>query len=380
MITTYQNHWLAESQWQHPLQQAPDLPYQLVLLFGSTAALQAPGVLEACQERFPESEIVGCSTAGEIAQTRVLDDSLVLTALHFEHTRIAVNSVTLGSAEGSYEAGLQLAQALVDPDLRHVLVFSEGLNVNGSALVRGLSHNLPDNVSITGGLAGDNGLFQETLIYSDHTLSQNRVCAVGLYNQGLKVGYGSLGGWDPFGPIRQITRAEGNVLYALDEQPALEIYKRYLGEHASGLPATGLLFPLSLWYDDSDTPVVRTILGINEADQSMTFAGEMPEQAYTQMMKANFERLIDGASTAARTASQFLTEKAQVALLISCVGRKMVLRQRVEEEVEEVAQILGESTPLLGFYSYGEISPFCSNPGSACELHNQTMTITTLTE
>jgi hypothetical protein len=125
--------------------------------------------------------------------------------------------------------------------------------------------------------------------------------------------------------------------------------------------------------------VVRTILAVSEADQSMTFAGDVPEGSYAQLMKANFDRLIDGAVGAARASQRSLTGTSpDLAILISCVGRKLVLKQRIEEEVEGVRDVVGEHTVLTGFYSYGEISPFAA--GASCELHNQTMTITTFRE
>jgi hypothetical protein len=165
----------------------------------------------------------------------------------------------------------------------------------------------------------------------------------------------------------------------VDGKSALELYKQYLGEHAEGLPATGLLFPLCLRGRDGADGVVRTILAVDEKEQSMTVAGDVPEGAYARLMKANFDRLIDGAASAAEVCRDSTPDSAtELALLISCVGRKMVLGQRTEEEVESVREVLGEQSALTGFYSYGEISPFA--PQARCELHNQTMTVTTLAE
>jgi len=282
------------------------------------------------------------------------------------------------TADGSAAAGAALAQALAAPDLVHVLVISEGLDINGEALVRGLGEKLPSGVSVTGGLSADGEQFQETAVLFGQAAQKNTVAAVGLYGTALKVGYGSLGGWDSFGPERQITKSNGNVLYELDGQSALALYKRYLGEHASGLPASGLLFPLSLRTHEASAPVVRTILSVNEADQSLTFAGNVPVGGYVRLMKANFDRLIDGAVGAGRISAEALGGAVDLALLISCVGRRMVLQQRVEEEVEGVRDIVGPDAVLAGFYSYGEISPF--TPLARCELHNQTMTVTTLSE
>jgi hypothetical protein len=263
--------------------------------------------------------------------------------------------------------------------LVHVFVLSDGLRVNGSDLVRGLTQQLPKQVTVTGGLAGDGDRFQETLVFWNDAPEKDTIAAIGLYGSRLKVGYGSLGGWDPFGPERLITRSQGNVLYELDGRSALELYKQYLGEHAAGLPATGLLFPLSLRSQEGDVGVVRTILAINEKERSMTFAGDVPEGAYARLMKANFDRLIDGAIGAAKTSYQAIgAQSPELAILISCVGRKMILKQRTEEEVEGVREVLGPNAIMTGFYSYGEISPF--TPSARCELHNQTMTITTFLE
>jgi hypothetical protein len=136
---------------------------------------------------------------------------------------------------------------------------------------------------------------------------------------------------------------------------------------------------LSIRSEAGETPVVRTILSVDEEEKSMTFAGDVPIGCYARFMKANFDRLIDGAVGAARTSHEAIgSGPVDLALLVSCVGRRLVLGQRVEEEVEGVREVLGGGAVLAGFYSYGEISPF--TPSARCELHNQTMTITTLAE
>jgi hypothetical protein len=169
------------------------------------------------------------------------------------------------------------------------------------------------------------------------------------------------------------------VLYELDGRSALELYKTYLGSHTANLPASGLLFPLSLRGEGGEQRVVRTILGVDEETQSLTFAGDIPEGGYAQLMRANFDRLIDGAQDAATACAEVVGDHTpDLAILISCVGRKLVLNQRTEEEVESVRNVLGENTVLSGFYSYGEIAPLMSS--TKCELHNQTMTITTFME
>jgi hypothetical protein len=352
---------------------------QLALVFGGPEALKKSSLRETVGAAYPDAYLLGCSTAGDIFGTQVSDDSLVVTAICFERTRVLGRSTRIDGPEDSLAAGERLAQLLAGEGLVHVFVLSDGLHVNGSKLVEGLARSLPADVTVTGGLSGDGPRFEETLVLGGGELEPRAIAAVGFYGRDLRVGYASLGGWDPFGPERLITRSEGNVLYELDGRSALDLYKTYLGPHARELPASGLLFPLSLRAEEGCTPVVRTILAVDEEQSSMTFAGDVPAGSYARFMKANFDRLIDGAVGAARTSYEAVgSTSPDLALLVSCVGRKLVLKQRVEEEVEGVREVLGERTVLAGFYSYGEISPF--TPDARCELHNQTMTITTLTE
>jgi hypothetical protein len=371
--------WEKNTGWTSESPLCLDGKANLVLVFGSRHILKDIKVFREIKERYPAAHIFGCSTAGEIYGAAVCDDSIVTTAVNFEHTGVEGASIVLGKTGSAFEAGQKIATALNKHGLVHIFVLSDGIKVNGSDLVRGLMHNLPQGITVTGGLAGDGDRFKETLVFWDSEPAENTIAAIGLYGDSLKVGYGSLGGWDPFGTERLITRSNGNVLYEMDGQSALELYKKYLGEHAVGLPATGLFFPLSLRTGDSDSAVVRTILAVNEKDQSMTFAGDMPEGAYVRLMKANFDRLIDGATGAATTSLEAVEPGSpELAILISCVGRKMILKQRTEEEVEAVKDVLGPKAVVTGFYSYGEICPFA--PSVKCELHNQTMTVTTFSE
>ncbi len=388
-MKTAQAAWTKSGGWD-PAAPGPGMRQaQLVLLFGAPSAWEDSALAAQVRAACPQAHLIGCSTAGEIQGTQVSDESLVVTAVTFEHTQLRGARVTLQDASGSFAAAEELARALphslpgsdpglVDP-LVHVFVLSDGLNVNGSDLVRGLSGPLPAGVLVTGGLAGDGARFKETRVHWDGETASHTIAAIGLYGRRLKIGCGSLGGWDSFGPERLITRSRRNVLYELDGHSALGLYKEYLGDHARDLPASGLLFPLSLRVPAGGTPVVRTILSVDEAAQSLTFAGDVPEGCYARLMKANFDRLIDGATGAAQTGCAAIgSVRPELAILISCVGRKLVLKQRVEEEVEGVREVLGPGAMLAGFYSYGEISPF--SPDARCELHNQTMTITTLAE
>ncbi len=356
---------------------------ELVLVFGGNSALKDTKLFDEIRGWYPQSHIVSASTAGEIIQTEVSDDTLVLSAIKFNKTTLQFSTSSIASADESEEVGKKLAKGLPKEGLNHVMIFSDGLLVNGTPLVKGLLAELPKNVSVTGGLAGDGSRFKETLVGFDAPAESKKLVCIGFYGPHIKIGYGSLGGWDSFGVSRTITKSKGNILYELDGSPALALYKEYLGELAKELPASGLLFPLNLHVKTEtgeEVEVVRTILGVNEQDQSMTFAGDMPEGVVAKFMKANFDRIIDGASGAANMSIETLgKDKAELAILVSCIGRKLVLKDRIEEEIEAVREKVGNQAALIGFYSYGEICPTAPTERQ-CQLHNQTMTITTLRE
>lgn len=350
-----------------------------VIVFGGPDFIDAPEPIHEIFRAYPNSHLIGCSSSGEIIGTALSDDSLAVGVIQFEHTSLATATTSIQSTGTSYAAGKSIAQQLNRPSLRGVLVLSDGLNVNGSELVRGLNAVLPPSVVVTGGLAGDGDQFKRTWVIKDGLPHSEFIVAVGFYGDRIKIGHGSKGGWDIFGLERLVTRSEGNILYELDGKPALQLYKEYLGERASGLPATALLFPLALRASLSDQKsIVRTILSVDEANQAMIFAGNIPQGYLAQLMKANFDRLIDGASQAALMTRHHQNDPTPIlSIAISCVGRRLILGERTEEELEATLDVLPEGTQQIGFYSYGEISPYASGH---CDLHNQTMTLTTISE
>jgi len=351
----------------------------LVLLFGSVERVRGSECLARVRANYPEAHVVGCTTAGLIHGARVTDDTIGLTAVRFEHTRVALVRARIEGSAGSIWAGETLGRALDPRGLRHVFVLSEGLQVNASELVRGIDRTLPEGVTVSGGCAGDGNRLATTHVWGDGEAEQAQVVGLGFYGERLEVGVSAIGGWRPFGPDRVITRSKGNVLYEFDGRPALALYKEYLGKYASELPASGLMFPLELRSDEAGRPVLRAILSADEQEQSITYAGSVPEGTQARFMFATIDDLLQGTQSAARLSMQRLGAfPPQLSILVSCNGRRYVLKQRVEEEVEAVQQALGSQAALAGFYSYGEIAP--AESGGRSQLHNETMTITSFAE
>ncbi len=359
------------------------LSANIILVFGDVSFFQAEEgskLIEILKIHFPQATRLGCSTAGEIAGNQFEEHTLVITAIQFDTVQHEASHAFIPYMNDTHSAGKHLAEQF-SADTKAVLVLAPGTHINGSALIKGIKQQLPD-ISLTGGLAGDGGAFSMTYTLFNESISDRQAVALGLRGDSLKFSHGSFGGWQPFGPPRRVTRCENNILYELDGEPAITVYKHYLGEHAKGLPTTSLLFPFAILDDaHQNTGLIRTILGIDETKGALILAGDIQNNSYLKLMHASTTRLVEGASTAAENLMHRYHDKlpsAGLGLLISCVGRKLAMGNRVDEELEAVEAILPPNTTLCGFYSYGEISPY--HETNECKLHNQTMTITYLNE
>ena len=364
--------------WEY-LSLKQELKNPLVLVFGNRYLLENPTIYNEIKQIFPDGHIVFGSTSGDITAHSVDDESISITAIEFEKSKFLIKtSNVLNSDLDSFKTGNDLIKQFPTEGLKFVYVISEGSFINGSQLTKGMNAATENNVLITGGLCGDAARFEKTLASYNENPKQGEIVAIGFYGETLEVTFSIHGGWTPFGPERVVTKSQSNILYELDNQPALDLYKKYLGEKSKELPAAALLYPLNVKSEDEEQSFVRTILNIDEQNNTMILAGDIPENSKVQLMMTNIDNIAHASELAAKQAIGKRKNKPQLALLVSCIGRKLVLDQRVEEEIEEVVAIVGKDTTIGGFYSYGEIAPF--NLEINCQLHNQTMTITLISE
>lgn len=365
--------------WQDDLPASLDSAATLVLAFGSPACTRVDEALADLRRAFPLSVLAGCSTSGEIRDDEILDASLTVAVVRFGATTLVRASTPLRDADDSREAGERLAAQLRAPALRAVLLLSDGLRVNGAQLVDGLNAHLGPGITVVGGLAGDGERFAQTWVLADAERRAGEVTAVGFLGDAVRVDAVAGGGWSDFGPERRITRARGQVLHELDGRPALDLYKDYLGEFAKDLPGAALRFPLLVTSGQTGAePLVRTVLGIDEADRSMTFAGDIPEGGTARLMRASNSRLVDAAGQAASAVARRAgTHPGALVLSVSCVGRRIVMGQHAEDELEAVTEAFGPGCAHIGFYSYGEIAPA---GGAVSRLHNQTIGVCVIHE
>lgn len=356
-----------------------DLNKPLVLVFGNRFAIEDSNIYDEVKTLFPDGEIIFGSACAEISSDTVNENSITITAIQFEKSSFIVKtSNVLNKDLDSYKTGNELINQFPKEGLKYIFVVSEGSFINGSQLTRGMSASTDDNIIITGGLCGDDTRFEKTIAGYNENPKSGEIVAVGFYGDTLDISFSIHGGWTPFGPERIVTKSEGNTLYELDGMPALDLYKSYLGDKAKDLPSAALLYPLNVTSENENQSIVRSILNIDEENNAVILAGDIAEKAKVQLMMTNVDNIANASERAAKQALELRETKPELAMLVSCIGRKLVLDQRVEEEIEEVIEVLGNDTTISGFYSYGEIAPFHGEV--ACQLHNQTMTITLMSE
>ncbi|MBB3124041.1 hypothetical protein FHS04_001550 [Mesoflavibacter sabulilitoris] len=366
------------SDWKY-IGQEIKLNAPLVLVLGNRYMLEDANIYQDIKTLFPDGQIVFGSTCAEISSNDVNQQSITITAIEFEKSTFVIKTSNIkNNNQDSYKVGQDLIQQLPKDNLKHVFVISEGSFVNGSKLTQGMNSVTQNNLLITGGLCGDDDRFEKTIAGYNENPKEGQLIAIGFYGDTLEVTFSIYGGWTPFGPERVVTKSDDNILFELDGQPALDLYKTYLGDKAKDLPGAALLYPLNVKVQIDDQPIVRSILNIDETNNSVILAGDIPENAKVQLMMTNVDNIANASERAAKQAMNLRQNKPELAMLVSCIGRKLVLDQRVEEEVEEVIEVIGQDATISGFYSYGEIAPFDGE--ISCQLHNQTMTITLISE
>ncbi|WP_432510477.1 FIST signal transduction protein [Kineococcus sp. SYSU DK001] len=381
--------WTAADGWAGEL---PDLdgPATLVLVLLAPETDLSLVPLAEVSAAYPTSLVTGCSTAGVADGATLLDDGLLLLVCAFERTRLLLRSAPQTAARShavgrALAGGLHADAAAAGTDLRAVLVICDGMDVVGNAFAEGVSLGAA-GATVFGGMSalmpGPGGTIRAPWTVLDGALHQGVAVAVGLCGDHVTLTCGTGGGWDELGPPRTATRSSGAELFEIDGQPALDLYRRYLGVEAEGLPGSGLRFPLLLRRrGEQRSALVRSVRSFDEETRAIGLTGDVPEGSVVQLLHQNSEAMVDAAQDAARAATAGAGPAhgadGALALVVSCLGRRLALGARVEDELESVTAELGAGTAVAGFYGYGELAPTSAR---SCDLHNQTVTVGVISE
>lgn len=348
-----------------------------VLIFASRGQMESATWLPLVQQKYPGINIISCSTSGEVYLSELKEEAVTGMAVAFAKTQTEVYTASLKGKDQSKALGRELASNFSKPGLKHVLVFGDGWLVNGSDMIRGMYEVLTQGVSVSGGLAGDGANFSKTLVGLNSQIDQRMAVAIGLYGDHIDIGFGSHGGWSELGDSFIVTESAGREVLKLGNERAFDLYEQFLGDDADGLPGTALLYPVAVWLPGAEDYVVRTVFNIDEVRGSITLGEAVPKGTRLQFMRARFDDLLQGVKKAAEEAKRNLSQTPELALMVSCIGRKLLFNQQIEEEISATHNVLGKDACIGGFYSYGEICPVNKDLAA---LHHQMLTLTVFAE
>ena len=324
---------------------------------------QAEALLSKIQQWTPGFAIIGASTSGEIADSEIHDETILLSFSLFDSTDVEVIHV----ADSSHESGVELARSLAHSDVRLAIAFGNTLNANPEHFISGLSHGAP-NLFIAGGNAGDNACFEHSFVIANgEVYTQGMVLAL-LRGPSLQVSNRAILNWAPIGNEMRITRCQDNVVYELNGKPALEVYGYYLGEEVLATAPQSLMeFPLIAMVDG--IPVARSPVGLAD-DGGILYAGGFRPEEPVRFGVADIGTILSSACDSAQEMGQSLPIEA--VYIYSCTGRRSFLKENMTDEVAALATL----GPCAGFFTYGEYL----HTSNSNRLLNITSTLVTLSE
>ncbi len=312
----------------------------------------------------PSAHIIGSTTDGEICSGKVSRKKTVLSFTQFKTTQLRTTLVEC--VDDCYECGKTIANTLADPSVKVIISFVEGLHCNGEAYLDGV-HAVDDHLLVAGGLAGDNGKFNTTYLFTKEKISSKAAVAVALNNPNLFIHTDYNFNWLSIGRQMQVTKVKNNRIYTIDNIPVYDIYKKYLGEEvAQLLPAIGVEFPLIIQKDGNH--IARAVLAKHD-DGSLSFAGNIDLGEIVTFGYGDVETILNHSR---ETQDSMYNIPVESIFVYSCMARRRFMPELIESEIIPF-QNLAE---VAGFFTYGEFFSF----GNQKELLNETMTILALSE
>ncbi|MBF0266438.1 MAG: SpoIIE family protein phosphatase [Gammaproteobacteria bacterium] len=340
-----------------------DKPNILVQVFsGIIEETHLREVSKSISQILPSATIVGATTGGEIIDGKVTDNQTILSISVFEHTQIKSHFI---SKADSYITGEMIANEIVQEDTQVLILFSDGFFTLPNDLFNGVK-SVNEDILIAGGMAGDNGLLQNTLVLLNGDVSNHAVAAISLNSDQLTVSNYYKLNWRSVGKKMKVTQAQGNMVHTIDSMKVKDLYRKYLGDDiADGLPHTAALYPLVKVKEGLD--VSRILFSFND-DGSANYTGNMIEGEDVQFAYANVDMIMDNSYL-----SKSNVEAYEAAYIYSCMSRKIILKEHTDIETKPIA----DKIAMSGFFTYGE---FYTLENKSSEVLNETMTMLFLSE
>lgn len=323
------------------------------------------------------ADVVGCSTAGEIATGGPGDAGVVVFALGGEGLSVATAAAG-DAASRLREAGAEAAACLAeveDRPHRVLMLLTDGLAGDQQEIVRGAYSVVGASVPLVGGCAGDNLAMRETLQLYGESVLRDAVIGIAISSD-APLGIGVRHGWSEVGEPMLVTESSATRVFALDDRPALDVYLERLDapEEARSDPAAFTRFAMTHPFGVSTRAAETQIRYIADADfeeRSIGCIAEVPQGGLTWLMEGDSDSVLDATDGACADALGALDGHPPLGVLaFDCIARRGVLGEEgIQQEIERIGRRV--DAPVAGFYTYGEIARTRGIAG----FHNQTLVI-----
>jgi len=313
--------------------------------------------------------LIGSTTDGEIMDGKVSTKKTVLNFSIFENTEIQVNcQLKENNESSSYNTGAALTKKLTTPGTKLMILFANGLNIDGETFLEGVQ-SINNNIIVAGGLAGDNGKLKNNYVFTNDQITSNGAVGVSLNSHNLHVSNKLCFAWNSIGKVFTVTKADKNIVYMLDNSTTpCDIYKKYLGEAiAEQLPISGVEFPFML--QRNGHIIARVVIAKNDHDGSLVFSGNLKVGDRVKLGIGDAESIINDSRSLYKN---FSSINHEAIFCYSCMARRRFLHNSIALETIPLQDI----APTAGFFTYGEF--FSYKEGH--QLLNETLTIIALTE
>lgn len=327
-------------------------------------------ILRLIQKTFPGIELIGGTTNGELSSIlEFQQDSLTLMLFASDHVEIRAGLGRHASQE-PYQAAHQAitqAQAQNTTPPRLCITFPESLTSSGAKILEGLKQSLGEDIPILGGLTADDYTFDKTYqFFHDQVLSDS--VPVLVFFGDLQISHGVSSGWKPISPKSRVTKVEGNVVYEIEGQRALDFYQDYLG--AERFVNNYAIHALAV-FEEKERFYMRAPNSYDLDSGTVTFFADIPEQVLVQISDASREDILAASKASLQEAlNHYPGTQPTAALLISCSARRRILGTSTSQEYQLIKTHLPQGLPCCGFYAYGEIAPLEQN--GSTRFHNKT--------
>ncbi|SFO04156.1 Uncharacterized conserved protein, contains FIST_N domain [Algoriphagus ornithinivorans] len=310
-------------------------------------------------------QVFGSTTAGEFIDGDIEEGSIVMLLMDMNPAYFQVEFLEIDpetALEDSKKLGEVSKKLFQNPAL---IIASGGIYLDGDQIMEGILQGLEiahssalNEISIFGGMAGDDLLTERPTVFTNGKSKDNALVALIIDKDKIDVRGIATCGWEAIGTSKTVTKSEGNIVYTIDDKPALDMLTKYLGvelkkdgDQSVVAFQNSWYYPLQLERENGDT-VIRATRFADSEKRSLICTGSLPQGSKIKFsLPPDFDAIkivVEECESIKDNAEQ----EADALIIFSCVSRYLSFGALMKEEIEQVQEVW--KAPMAGFFTYGE--------------------------